>query len=137
MLFHKAPGATIRRCEFRHLLGCVGAMRLFLTLIALFFLTSLSRAAAPEWSNADHPCRGDVVRFCNDVSQNKEARIACMKAHWSQLSAACRSARQSPTLWVTSGIKPSCERHCFTLCINARPASSSRTKCYDTCMGRC
>jgi hypothetical protein len=55
----------------------------------LVFGISRSRGAAP--TAAERACTPDAVKFCMMHVSNRANMIACLQAHWTELTPACRA----------------------------------------------
>ncbi len=53
--------------------------------------------AAPQaWAVRRGPCASDIEKFCHDVKPGKGRYRACLKAHESELSDACKKHLEEP-----------------------------------------
>lgn len=53
--------------------------------------------AAPQvWAVGRGPCASDIEKFCHDVKPGKGRYRACLKAHESELSDACKKHLEQP-----------------------------------------
>jgi hypothetical protein len=70
-----------------------------LAIVILCLASSVAFAAGKRGGGggggSQTPCAPDARRLCGDVLTNRPARMACMRAHESELSATCRSWRAS------------------------------------------
>ena len=71
---------------------------MFLAVAVLCLTTGVALAAGKRGGGgggAPKPCAPDARRLCGDVIADRPARMACMRAHASELSTECRSWRAS------------------------------------------
>ncbi|GBD27624.1 hypothetical protein HRbin30_02977 [bacterium HR30] len=53
-------------------------------------------AAPSAWAVRHGPCASDIEKFCQDVKPGKGRYRACLKAHESELSDACKKHLEQP-----------------------------------------
>ncbi len=67
-------------------------MKAFQKFIVLITLVVPTLAVAAPSAAVREACSGDAKTFCSAVISQPEARRACMKKHYAQLSKRCKAA---------------------------------------------
>lgn len=106
-------------------------MKLF---ILIFCLVSSFSLFADDAMNADHPCMGDVQKFCATAHKGHGEVMKCLKEHDKEISPACQikmadaSEKMKEKL---KGIITNCKKDAQKFCKDVPRGHGGKVKCLE------
>lgn len=81
-------------------------------------------------AGAKHPCAADVQRLCPDVPRDGGALVKCLRAHESELSDACKAARDATRHRAHDAFE-TCRGDAASLCKDVKAGGGRVMRCLD------